>query len=159
MSGLAFGNYFECNAEQNYDKFIYGVRPVVQFVFTFGQLYFVFLHSKVRSLHFLLHAVVFVFLHSKVRSLHFMLHAVVFVFLHSKVRSLHFLLHAVVFVFLHSKVRSLHFLLHAVVFVFLHSNVVFSRFLIPPCCLRVPSLHDTIKTLLDTAVLSPAFFV
>ncbi|XP_041359049.1 proton channel OtopLc-like [Gigantopelta aegis] len=46
MSGLSFGEYFESNIDHR-GKFIYGARPVIQFVFTFCQLYFVFLHSKI----------------------------------------------------------------------------------------------------------------
>ncbi|XP_041359648.1 proton channel OtopLc-like [Gigantopelta aegis] len=46
-NGLMFGDYFESNVSHFCDDVIYGIRPVVHLVFTFSQLYFVFLHSKV----------------------------------------------------------------------------------------------------------------
>ncbi|XP_041359780.1 proton channel OtopLc-like [Gigantopelta aegis] len=47
LSGLIFGDYLEANLQEFCDEVIYGIRPVVHFIFTFGQLYFVFLHSKI----------------------------------------------------------------------------------------------------------------
>ncbi|XP_041358945.1 proton channel OtopLc-like isoform X2 [Gigantopelta aegis] len=46
-SGLMFGCYIESNLQQFCKEAIYGIRPVAHFMFTFSQLYFVFLHSKV----------------------------------------------------------------------------------------------------------------
>jgi len=45
--GLHFGEYFEMTSSPECDHVLYGIRPIVHLCFTFIQLYFVFLNSKV----------------------------------------------------------------------------------------------------------------
>lgn len=49
-SGLHFGEYFEMTSSESCGHILYGIRPILHLCFTFIQLYFVFLNSKVRVL-------------------------------------------------------------------------------------------------------------
>lgn len=46
-SGLHFGEYFEMTSSESCGHILYGIRPILHLCFTFIQLYFVFLNSKV----------------------------------------------------------------------------------------------------------------
>ncbi|KAL4231018.1 hypothetical protein ACF0H5_011390 [Mactra antiquata] len=45
-SGLHFGEYFEMTSSTQCDHVLFGIRPILHLCFTFIQLYFVFLNSK-----------------------------------------------------------------------------------------------------------------
>ncbi|KAK3578317.1 hypothetical protein CHS0354_004226 [Potamilus streckersoni] len=47
-SGLHFGEFFELDAESPCNHVLHGIRPLLHLCFTFTQLYFVFLNSKMQ---------------------------------------------------------------------------------------------------------------
>lgn len=48
-SGLQFGDYFEVEVLDPCRHAVFAIRPIVHLMFTFVQLYFVFLNSKVNE--------------------------------------------------------------------------------------------------------------
>lgn len=46
-SGLEFGQFFEIESKEHCYSFIYGVTPSSHMIFTFIQLYFIFMNSRV----------------------------------------------------------------------------------------------------------------
>ncbi|GAB6026242.1 hypothetical protein CHUAL_012451 [Chamberlinius hualienensis] len=48
-SGLEFVQFFEFDPNSSCYNVIYGVAPIAQLIFTFAQLYFIFLNSKMRT--------------------------------------------------------------------------------------------------------------
>lgn len=46
-SGLEFAQYFETNLERNCRDVLLAVTPAARMVFTFSQMYFIFLNAKV----------------------------------------------------------------------------------------------------------------
>lgn len=48
-SGLEFGQYFEVTSDPNCDDIMLAVQPLARLMFTFFQMYFVFLNAKVRT--------------------------------------------------------------------------------------------------------------
>ncbi|XP_046574717.1 LOW QUALITY PROTEIN: proton channel OtopLc-like [Haliotis rubra] len=46
-SGLQFGDFFESDVMSNCRDIMHGICPIIHLVFTFSQLYFVFLNSKI----------------------------------------------------------------------------------------------------------------
>lgn len=48
-SGLEFAQYFEIDVGSNCNNILMAVTPATRMVFTFIQMYFIFLNAKVRS--------------------------------------------------------------------------------------------------------------